>query len=213
MGRRTTVRDVAKAGKVSPSWIYYWYGNIDTLYRLAIKSRVSQLASVLNWSSAHDGTVRATVQDFAQVCAQLFASDRYRRLLYLVVRDGPHNPWLIKAHQELILDKAKATLASTVSKAGALSGLCLDIRASAAHAFVTRFQNDLALPMLLPKKKEPTTAEIRRLVQINVDQAMGGIYCIGTTLMLMERASPRRSCAGKERNGQEMAGGWQQRSI
>src|SRR4051812_25052462 len=98
-GGKVTVRQIVKAGGVPTNSLYYWYGDIDTLYRLAVTDHIATLSDALSWSLDPALTVRAALLDYARTCAGLFGSEAFQRLLYLVVRDGAAQPWLVKKHQ------------------------------------------------------------------------------------------------------------------
>lgn len=196
--RRVTVREIVKAAGVPSNSIYYWYGDIDTLYRMAVSDRISALAGQLKWSPAPGDGPRAAVFEFARICASLFASEDYRRLLYLVVRDGALYPWLTKRHQSEILDAMQSALGKAVPKAGLATGARLEIRASACRAFVKRLQGELALPMLVPGQKDRTQQEVRQLIEAVAAETLAAVYSAGAVVHALE-GLPVRAPAGAER--------------
>jgi AcrR family transcriptional regulator len=175
-GGKVTVRQIVKAGGVPTNSIYYWYGDIDTLYRLAATDQITALREELDWSLDPALSVRAALLDYARTCADAFGSEAYQRLLFLVVRDGAAQPWLVKKHQSELLDFVQATLARLVAKAGRANGAQLEIRSSAARAFVKRLQAELALPMLMPGHKQPTRQEVKLLTESLANDAFGACY-------------------------------------
>src|SRR3954447_26657932 len=175
-GGKVTVRQIVKAGGVPTNSLYYWYGDIDTLYRLAVTDHIAALKDELEWSPDPALSVRAALVDYARTCATVLGSDAYQRLLYLVVRDGAAQPWLVKKHQSEILDFVQATLARLVARTGRANGVQLEIRSSAGRAFVKRLQSELALPMLLPGQKPPTRQEVRLLTESVANAAFGACY-------------------------------------
>src|SRR4051794_36120367 len=100
---KVTVRQIVKAGGVPTNSLYYWYGDIDTLYRLSSTDHIAALRDELDWSLDPALSVRTALLDYARTCAAAFGSEAYRRLLYLVVRDGAVRPWLVKKHQSELL--------------------------------------------------------------------------------------------------------------
>ena len=175
-GGKVTVRQIVKAGGVPTNSLYYWYGDIDTLYRLAISDHIAALQGELSWSHDPALTVRAALLDYARTCAATFGSEAYQRLLYLVVRDGAAQPWLVKKHQAEIIDFVQANLGRVVARAGRANGAPLEIRASAGRAFVKRLQGELALPMLMPGHKQPTRQETRLLTESLAAEAFAACY-------------------------------------
>src|SRR6478672_10095771 len=175
-GGKVTVRQIVKAGGVPTNSLYHWYGDIDTLYRLAVTDQIAALRDELFWSLDPALSVRAALLEHARTCANAFGSEAYQRLLFLVVRDGAARPWLVKKHQSELLDFVQATLARLVARAGRANGAQLEIRASAARAFVKRLQAELALPMLMPGHKQPTKQEVRLLTESLANDAFGACY-------------------------------------
>jgi AcrR family transcriptional regulator len=175
-GGKVTVRQIVKAGGVPTNSLYYWYGDMDTLYRLAVTDHIAALKDELEWAPDPALSVRAALVDYARTCASVLGSDAYQRLLYLVVRDGAAQPWLVKKHQSEILDFIQATLARLVARTGRANGVQLEIRSSAGRAFVKRLQSELALPMLLPGQKQPTRQEVRQLTESAANAAFGACY-------------------------------------
>jgi AcrR family transcriptional regulator len=198
---KVTVRQIVKAGGVPTNALYHWYGDIGTLYRLALTEQIAALKDALEWRPDPALSVRTALLDYARSCADVFGSDGYRRLLYLVVRDGAAQPWLVRKHQAEILDFVPASLARLVARTGRANGAPLEIRASAGRAFVKRLQSELALPMLLPGQKPPTRQEVRLLTESLANAAFGA--CYSTTLVadeIMRLPSAYRTQPGRPAN-------------
>jgi AcrR family transcriptional regulator len=171
---------IARAAKADPERILYWYDDLETLFRLAVDSRVKALLAPLESCCAPAAPVREVVRNYAEACVELLASDDYRRLCYVVIRDGTLYPWLIRKHDAVLLGTMQSLLGRLVRRAVEKPGIALDIRASGTRAFVSDLQRELALPMLLPKRKEPTRLEMRLLVARATEQAMRSVYPAGT---------------------------------
>jgi AcrR family transcriptional regulator len=174
--RRPSVRAIAASAGMSARSTYYWYGDIATLYRLAVTRQIEALAAPLSWSPAPATLLREAVMLYAEICARLFASEDYRRLAYLVMRDGAANPWLVRKHEQGIMEAARAGLARVVGQIRTPREIQLEIRASGTRAFVKRLQGELALPMLLPRQKEPTRIEVRALAEKITSEALESVY-------------------------------------
>src|SRR3954464_4461144 len=80
-GGKVTVRQIVKAGGVPTNSLYYWYGDIDTLYRLAVNDHIAELRDELDWSLDPALSVRAALLEHARTCAAVFGSEAYQRLL------------------------------------------------------------------------------------------------------------------------------------
>lgn len=173
---RPSVRDIVKAARVASKSIYYWYGDIETLYRLAVSRHVDALTAPLSWSPPPGDPPREAILHYSRLCADLFASEDYRRLAYLVMRDGPSNSWLVGKHERDVVERVQAGLARIVGEAKNAPRSRLEIRSSGTRAFVRRLQSELALPMLMPRQKGPTHMEIRALVERTSDEALKAVY-------------------------------------
>ncbi|MDB5692948.1 MAG: hypothetical protein JWO81_2011 [Alphaproteobacteria bacterium] len=186
-GGGVTVRRIVKAAGVSSNNLYHWYGDIGTLYRLAVSAHISMLAGRLKWSPERDATPRAAILEFATLCAELFGSEDYRRLLYLVVRDGARHPWLARKHQSAIVEAAESALGEGISRIGRAGGARLEIRASSRRAFVMRLQGALALPMLVPGTRPKTRQDVRLLTESVASQALNDVYAAGAFVEALDR--------------------------
>jgi AcrR family transcriptional regulator len=188
---RPSIAELARASNVPVRSILHWYGDLETVTRLAVARRVTALAAPLASYAPESRRLHDALAGYARIGAALFASDDYRRLAYLVVRDGRSRAWLIRMHERDIVGAAQAGLARLVRGAGRLR---LDIRASGTRAFVRRLQSELALPMLLPGRKEPTRREIDAVARRAAEEALKSVYPASTIAaalgQLVRRPSP-----------------------
>jgi AcrR family transcriptional regulator len=171
-----TTAGVAKASGVGARSILYWYGDGETLYRLAVARQAAALTAPLAEAPPPGAALRAAILDYARRCADLFASDAYRRLAFLLMRDGPSRPWLVARHRQSVIEPVEAGLARVVR----LTGGTAEIRSSGTRAFVARLQRELALPMLLPGEKGPTARELAEIAETAAGLAMKAVYETGT---------------------------------
>ncbi len=191
--RQVSVSDVARASRLRPGVVNHWFGDMETLYRLAVTERVAALAAPLDWSPEPGQAVGDVIAEHGRICADLFESEDYRRLLYLVVRDGAAFPWLAKKHESAILEAMRDGLARIVARARAPAGTRLEIRASATRAFVTRLQAELALPMLLPGQKPPIRMKVRQVIEEVAADAARAVYSSGLVIAALEQFAERRA--------------------
>ena len=175
-GAPPSAAGVAKASGIGARSILYWYGAAETLYRLAVARRIAALTAPLAWNPPGNARPRDAVAGYAQVCAELFSSEAYRRLAYLLVRDGPPRPWLAGLHRQGVIEPMQAGLARIVRR----SSPSAEIRASGTRAFVERLQRELALPMLMPSRKEASARQVAATAEAAADAAMAAIYRPGT---------------------------------
>ncbi|MBV8687494.1 MAG: hypothetical protein JOZ90_14310 [Alphaproteobacteria bacterium] len=173
-------RELAEAAGVEPATLAYWYGDMETLYRASVFRVLARLEARLGPApGGGGGSVRVAVAAQAERCAALFGSDSYRRLLYLVVRDGAVRPWLPKKHQARIFEKARLGLEQAIAAAGRAQGARLEIRATASRGFVRRLHEEIALPRLVPGLRAPTRRELRHLCDSATAAALAAVYSAG----------------------------------
>jgi AcrR family transcriptional regulator len=190
---RPTLARIGDAAGLSCPVVIHWYGDSETLFRLAVRARIAALAAPLA-GPRPTLPLREAIRVYAGVCARLFRSDDYRRLVYLVMRDGPTWPWLAGAHERGIVDAVRGGLGRLVREAGAPSGARLEIRASGTRAFARRLHEELALPMLLPGRKPPTHQQVRTVVERASEEALAAVYSArALTLALGEMAPDDRT--------------------
>lgn len=183
--RPATIAEIADASQLDADLVLHWYGDVETLCRLAVTARVAALAAPLSWTPPPGIGLGDAVRRHGELSAALFASEDYRRLAFLVMRDGAANPWLVRQHELGVVGAVEDGLARTVARARPGSALL----ASAARAFSRRLQNELALPMLLPRRKGPTRREIRDLVVEVADQALRSVYSTRAVTRALEQFS------------------------
>ncbi|HEX5182863.1 MAG TPA: TetR/AcrR family transcriptional regulator C-terminal domain-containing protein [Allosphingosinicella sp.] len=166
---------IAGAAGVAPALAVHWYEDVETLGRLAATASIRTLAAPFA-APPPALPLRASVRRHALACAALFGSDDYRRLVTLVMREGPGWPWLAALHERGIAEPARERLARIVRQAGIRGGGRLEIRSSGTRAFVERLQAEFALRPLLPPRRAPARREARLLVERSVDEALAAIY-------------------------------------
>ncbi|HEY0414510.1 MAG TPA: hypothetical protein VGD66_15355 [Allosphingosinicella sp.] len=183
---RVTVRDVVAAAGIDSGTLYHWYGDMETLYRLSVAAQIAAIEAALAPACDAETSVRGAILAYAARCAGQFESERYRRLLYLVVRDGAARPWLPKKHEAAIVERARIGLKQAVAGAGRRAGSALDLRASAGRAFVRRLHEEIALPMLVPGRRPLTRHELRQICQEAADSALAAVYPVRAVVRGLE---------------------------
>ncbi|HEX4739373.1 MAG TPA: hypothetical protein VH331_17635 [Allosphingosinicella sp.] len=184
-----TRAQIAEAAGIAPAAIRHWYHDPETLYRLAVIRRIAGFAVPLRLRPRGAPPLREAIRAYAATCAAVFASDDYRRLLYLVMRDGRACPWLVAAHERGVVEVARAGLSRIVRQAG-VPGAGLEIRAGGTRAFVRRLQERLSLSMLLPDRKHPTHLELRALIESVAGEALASVYSGPTLARALEEILP-----------------------
>jgi hypothetical protein len=123
-----TIEQLAAEARVDADYIRHWYTDVETLLRLTVDEAIKELAAPLA-NVRHDGLLQGGMLEYAHICAQLFASETYGRLCYVVVRDAPVYPWLVKKHDALI-EQVQLGVNRVVREARDERGMKLEIRAS-----------------------------------------------------------------------------------
>jgi AcrR family transcriptional regulator len=172
-----TLRDIIHAGGLSTNSIYNWYGSTEELYERAVSDEIAALALLIR-PPLDFLTVEEAIGSYAETCAGLFRSERYRSLLFLVVRDGATRAWLPRKHQREIIERMEYCLGEVVVAAGKKVGRSLEVRSSICQRFVKRLQSELSLPMLVPLQKEPTNRAVRLLAEAAAAEAAASVYSV-----------------------------------
>lgn len=180
---------IGEAAGVPPACVRHWYGDVETLCRLAVAERIRMLAAPLA-APLPRLPLRAAIRRHALTCAVLFGSEDYRRLVTLVMRDGASKPWLAALHERGIVEVARERLVRIVRLAGMGGRGQLEIRSSGTKAFVERLQAEFALRPLLPPCRAPARAQARALVERSVEEALASIYCPGTVALALGAMTP-----------------------
>ena len=194
---RITVRNVVKAAGLPSNTINHWYGGLENLYRVSVLMQISRLSQCLKQLPPKGISPRHAVLAYSGLCADIFASDTYNRLLYLVVRDGALNSWLPQRHRSEILQVVERNLSIVVLTSGAARGERLEMRWSAARAFVKRLQSELALPMLIPGHKGFRNRELRQFVESIATEAMAAVYSERDFVRVLEGLPDSRAQASQ----------------
>jgi AcrR family transcriptional regulator len=182
-----SIAAVAAASGARPRSIRHWFGDAETLYRLAVARELAALAAPLAWSPAPGTRRRDAVGHFARICAELFSSEAYRRLAFLLMRDGALRPWLVGQHRREVIEAVQAGLARVVRQASGGA----EIRSSGTRAFAGRLQRELALPTLLPGQKGPTRREMITIAEEAADAAMNSVYAADAIPAALGQLVPR----------------------
>jgi hypothetical protein len=96
-------------------------------------------------ASLHD---RAT--GFARALAAYFASDQYRMMLYLVIRDANRFPWLPAGYRRAVVAPVRRAIEDLVRDYGRRANLYAALRKGAAEQFFTTLETQFALCALRP---------------------------------------------------------------
>ncbi|HEX5183086.1 MAG TPA: hypothetical protein VFW19_08030 [Allosphingosinicella sp.] len=181
------LEDIARETGTDVDRLLFWYDDVDTMLRLAVDREIRAMRARLGRISV-GGSVRAAILEHARICAGLFASDAYGRLCYMVVRDTGRHKW-IKAKHSALLDSVKRHLSCLVAAAGTASGTPIALRASGANKFVGRLQREIALPLLLPRQKRLTAAELRSAGDAAAQEVFQGLYAVDNVTEFLRRVA------------------------
>jgi hypothetical protein len=181
------LEDVAREAEIDVGELRFWYNDVGTLLRLAVDREIGAMKARLR-CKVTGRPLDVAVTDYAKACAEMFASDAYCRLCYMVVRDAERYPWL-KARHAALMDSVKQRLSRLVAEEGAARGSRVGLRSSGTRAFVNRLQRELALPHLLPRQKPATASERRRIAEAATRDVLDSVYNVEAFVNFLQRPS------------------------
>ncbi len=153
--------------------------NRERMFRHAILLLVREVAEeAASIDPPAHQSVREAVRGYAVRVAALFASERYRKLLYIVVRDGRENEWLAEAYEGRVTRPIRAKLTGLVRRAGLLSGAALVLRPNSEQRFLAKLENFFVLPALKPDFVEPSADEASAVIEAAVNDIVAATFAV-----------------------------------
>lgn len=140
------------------------FGNIDRVLRAVADAQLHEVARALDYQPGRSGAVIEAISHYAEFVAATLKGDDYRRLLYLVLRNGRHHPWLEAAYEQRVIAKIRRDLENAILAAGHRSGATIVLRKGAAALFHKRIETAVALSALLPPYLEKSPGEVSALL-------------------------------------------------
>lgn len=160
----------------------------EQLYRECILMLMSDIAdAITHIRVGTGGSVQNTMTEFAAGLATEFSTERYRKMLYLVIRDRRERPWLAEGYRHCILNPASSRVRDLIGIAGQRQGIALRIPLENAQHFIARLESVFAMAALAPGHVPPSDRERSIHIRAAAQEAAGNAYCFEE--MFADRAS------------------------
>ena len=145
-----TLQGVADACGASLWAFRYNFANVERLFRAVASHLIEEVARRSQWQAPAGKPVLETLAAQAAFLADLFESEPYRNLLYFVLRNGRHHPWLEKAYDLRIVGRICDEIEKLVFESGGRHGVTISMHDGAARRFYKRLETELVLSTMLP---------------------------------------------------------------
>lgn len=150
----------------------------EELFRDCILLLMSDIAETISQIPVATGiSVQGTIGEFAAALAAEFSTERYRKVLYIVVRDRHERPWLAEGYRHCILNPAYSRVRNLIAIAGQRQGIALRIPLENVQHFVARLESIFAMAALAPGHVTLSDREKAAHIRAVVQEAAGNAYC------------------------------------
>lgn len=158
-------------------WAFrYHFANVERLFRAVASHLIEEVIRRSIYPVGEGRPVLETLLDHADFLADLFESEAYRNLLYFVLRNGRHHPWLEKAYDQRIVSRICADLEALVLASGERQGIPILLNAGAARRFYKKLETELVLSTLLPAAGNGPPAERGEITKAAAREAFQATY-------------------------------------
>ncbi|MEM8695959.1 MAG: TetR/AcrR family transcriptional regulator [Pseudomonadota bacterium] len=143
------VDEIAAHIGISYWQVYYSFDGLEDIYRACVSRLVDTIADRIDNPPAPHSSVNRTVQDYVRHAADIVASEEYRHLLFLRLRDGHSEHWLKTAYDGKVAEPLRTGLEAAVAEAGERHDLKIVLLHGARERCLMMLETALALPKLL----------------------------------------------------------------
>lgn len=171
-----SLQAVADRCGVSLWALRYAFENVDGLFRAAGLHLIETVHAETTYQATDSPSVVEAIHHYAEFVAQLVSGDDYRNLLYFVVRNGRHHPWLVSAYERRVAAPIADRLKQVILDAGRRHGATILLRDEAARRFLKRIETELALCELLPTGSTPAPEDCARALRDIVRETFAATY-------------------------------------
>ena len=171
-----SLQGIADACGVSLWALRYNFDNAERLFRAVATHLIDQVAAAAGYEAELGASVRTAIAGHAAFLADLFDSEAYRGLAFLVVRNGRHHRWLEEAYEKRVVARICADFEAMVQQAGLNGGSPILVRAGVARRYFKRLETELVLSRLLPALVDGSEADREGAIKAAAAQAFEGTY-------------------------------------
>ena len=158
-------------------WAFrYNFANVERLFRAVAGHLIDEVIRRSKYRAPAGKPVLETIADHAAFLADLFEGEAYRNLLYFVLRNGRHHPWLEKAYDQRIVSRICADIERLVLDSGGRHGVTILMNAGAARRFYKKLETELVLTTLLPAAGNGPPVERDEIIKAAAREAFQATY-------------------------------------
>ncbi|MGP1354103.1 MAG: TetR/AcrR family transcriptional regulator [Parasphingopyxis sp.] len=144
-----SIEAVAEHAGMSFWQAYYAFDGQEDVYRAVVGRLIAGVEKTIRTAPSDTDTVRGTIADYIDWAAKLFLRADYRNLVFLEMRDGPSEPWLVMNIDSKIRRPLRTSLERRIIAAGERHGLSLVCESAAITRSLTVLEANTALVGLL----------------------------------------------------------------
>jgi hypothetical protein len=156
--------------------VYRVTANREHLIRRAILRHASRIVPEGMAAPEPEPTIYRTIEAQIAYMAGIVASEPYRQLLYLLLRDRSAHPWIEEIYERRVARPLCRGLERAVRDAGDGIGAAIFFRENVVRRCLRKLEASLALPRLLPGGEAEEADQRARLVQAVAGEAMAASY-------------------------------------
>ena len=158
-------------------WAFrYNFANVERLFRAVASHLIEEVIRRSVYPAGEGKPVLETLLDHGEFLADLFEGEAYRNLLYFVLRNGRHHPWLEKAYDQRIVSRICADIERLVLDSGERHGVTILMNAGAARRFYKKLETELVLSTLLPAAGNGPPVERDEIIKAAAREAFQATY-------------------------------------
>lgn len=158
-------------------WAFrYNFANVERLFRAVASHLIDDVVRRSDWTAPPGRPVLETLAAYAGFLADLFESEPYRNLLYFVLRNGRHHPWLEKAYDQRIVDRICGDIEKLVLDSGERHGVTILLNEGGARRFFKRLETELVLSTMLPAHGNGPPVDREELIRSVAREAFEATY-------------------------------------
>lgn len=158
-------------------WAFrYNFANVERLFRAVASHLIDEVVRRSVWTPPTGRPVLETLGAHAAFLADLFESEAYRNLLYFVLRNGRHHPWLEQAYDQRIVGRICGDIEKLVLESGGRHGVTILLNEGAARRLYKRLETELVLSTMLPAHGNGPPVDREELIRSAARAAFEATY-------------------------------------
>lgn len=141
-----SIEEIAGQLGISYWQVYHSFDGQEDVYRAAVSLLVDSVACEIEISPSPQRSIRRTVNEFVWFAGSIINSERYRQLLFLMIRDAASDPWIAQIYETKIAAPLRDNLDRSVAKAGDISHTKVILLHGTCERAIAKLEARLALP-------------------------------------------------------------------